>query len=167
MVLSAHLCLSTPKFEHSLVIPSAQTTFTFLPTPEGAKMVRAEGITSAGDITYRDSALGRVTIVLLFFKENTLPMMDIIANCRSDKHSCELLSNYIHSIISEFNSMCMFEFPPARPVQVVPTVLLQLGIPSCTFEGAIKAVLGFGWKLCSPLQRSPRDTNRSATPTRQ
>jgi hypothetical protein len=35
--------------EHSLVIPSAQTTFTFLPAREGAKMVRAEGITSAGD----------------------------------------------------------------------------------------------------------------------
>jgi hypothetical protein len=31
------------------LIPSAQTTFTFLPAREGAKMVRAEGITSAGD----------------------------------------------------------------------------------------------------------------------
>ena len=31
------------------MIPSAQTTFTFLPAREDAKMVRAEGITSAGD----------------------------------------------------------------------------------------------------------------------
>jgi hypothetical protein len=33
----------------SLVIPSAQTTFTFLPAQEGAKMVRAEAITSRGN----------------------------------------------------------------------------------------------------------------------
>jgi hypothetical protein len=32
----------------SLVIPSAQTTFTFLPAREGAKMVRAEGIKGIG-----------------------------------------------------------------------------------------------------------------------
>ena len=37
----------------NMFIPSAQTTFTFLPAREGAKMVRAEGITSAGAIWLR------------------------------------------------------------------------------------------------------------------